>query len=113
VSGDLERLRRNHRPAFLAWLSRRDEAGLRSAYELGRDAMQHSVGVLDLVRVHNEALLDVMSTARSAEEAREVARLAADYLVELLAPFEMARRGFMDLGPGRGPGDPAAPGSSS
>ncbi|MDX6323838.1 MAG: hypothetical protein QOK15_192 [Nocardioidaceae bacterium] len=112
MTDDLERLRRDHRPSLLAWLSRQDEAGRRSAYELGRAAMRDSVGILDLVRLHNDAVLEVLRSARSAEEAWKVSEAAGEYLLELVSPFEMARRGFMDLGLGSGSRPtPTVPGS--
>ena len=48
---------------MLRYLSQRDETGLGLAYELGRDAMRDSVGLLDVVRVHHELFLDVLATA--------------------------------------------------
>ena len=75
--------------------------GLRSAYELGRVAMRCSVGLLDLVRIHNEVFLEAMATARTPESAQDVARAASTFLVEALSSFEMTQRGFMavDLRP--------------
>jgi len=58
--------------------------------------MQNAVGLLDLVRLHDEITLDVLRTARTPEEAVEIARAAAAFLVEALASFEMTQRGFMD-----------------
>lgn len=97
MNTDLERLRQDHRPVFLSWLTRRDETGLRQAYELGRKALECSIGLLDLVRIHNEAYLDIMRSSRTVEDASAVAAGAAEFLIELVAPFEMARRGFLDL----------------
>jgi hypothetical protein len=102
MSDELERLRRDHRPSLLAWLSRGDEAGRRDAYELGRKAMRNSIGILELIRLHNDAVLEVLRSVRSAQEAREVSEAAGEYLLELVSPFEMAQRGFMDLGAGSG-----------
>jgi hypothetical protein len=96
MTEELTRLRRDYAPPFLAHLAREDEAGLRSAYELGRQAMSLGVSLLDLVRVHNEILLEVVHTARNLEEAEEIARAAGAFLVEALASFEMTQRGFMD-----------------
>ena len=56
---------------MLRYLTHRDESGLQSAYELGREAMSESVGVLDLIRVHNEVLLGVLATARDVDEAQQ------------------------------------------
>ncbi len=72
--------------------------GLRSAYELGRVAMRRSVGLLDLVRIHNEVFLEAIGTARTPESARDVARAASTFLVEALSSFEMTQRGFMAVG---------------
>ena len=88
-------LRRDYRPRFLAYLTRLDEAGLNAAYELGRQAIERNIGLLDLVRAHNGVYLDVVSTARSLEEAQGIARAASAFLLEALAPFEMTQRGFM------------------
>jgi hypothetical protein len=89
-------LRRDYTPPFLAYLAHENEAGLRCAYELGRQAMSQSVGILGLVRVHNEVFLDVMGTARTPEAAEGIARAASAFLFEALAPFEMTQRRFID-----------------
>jgi hypothetical protein len=91
-------LRQDYTPPFLAYLANQDEAGLRKAYELGRHAMRHSVGLLDLVRIHNEVFLDVVATTKTPKSAQDVARAASAFLVEALASFEMTQRGFMDVG---------------
>ena len=88
-------LRRDYRPRFLAWLTRRDEEGLAAAYDLGRRSLQRGTGLLDLVRVHHDVYVEVVADARDLEEARVLARDAAAFLLEALAPFEMTQRGFM------------------
>jgi hypothetical protein len=94
----LRRLRQDLTPPFLAYLANRDEAGLRAAYELGRRAMEQGVSLLDFVRTHNDVALEVLSTARTADSANDIAQAASVFLVEALASFEMAQRGFMDIG---------------
>jgi hypothetical protein len=96
VTDELAQFRRNYRPPFLAYLVREDEAGLRAAYELGRQALNREVGLMGLVTVHNEVFLDVVSTERSTDSALRTARAACTFLVEALASFEMTQRGFMD-----------------
>ena len=91
-------LRRDYRPRLLAYLTHEDEAGRRSAYELGRQAMSQDVGLLGLVRVHNEVFLDVIATARTPGAAEEIARAASSFLFEALASFEMTQRAFLDRG---------------
>jgi hypothetical protein len=74
LGDDVELLRRDYRPRLLAYLTNQDEGGRRSAYELGRQALTHGVGLLVLVRVHNEVFLEVIATARTADAAEQVAR---------------------------------------
>jgi hypothetical protein len=97
----LTRLRLDYAPLMLRYLTQQDELGLKSAYELGRDAMRESVSLLDVVRMHNELFLDVLATARDADEAKSVAAASSALLIDLIASFEMSQRGFMDSRLGR------------
>lgn len=96
VTDSLERFRLDYAPLLLRHLSQRDEAGLQAAYQLGRRAMQESVGLLDVVRVHNEVFLEVLTTVRALDEVTDVTKAASDLLIDLVASFEVAQRGFMD-----------------
>ena len=91
----LDAARRDYRAAFLRYLPRRHEAALHSAYELGRRAVADGVSLLELVRIHHEVLLDVLTDSRP-EELPEVATGASQFLVEALAVHEMAQRRFAD-----------------
>ncbi len=95
MTAEAQILARDYAPAFLAYLSRPDEKGLAAAYELGRRAMRTEVGLLAVVRVHSQLLLEVLESARDVEEARQLAENASTFLVEALASFEMTQRGFM------------------
>ena len=92
----LQRFRQDYAPLLLRYLSQRDETGLKLAYELGRDAMRSSVGLLDVVRVHHELFLDVLATVRDVEEARGLVHAASDLLMDLIASFEMSQRAYME-----------------
>ena len=96
LTDPLERLRLDYAPVLLRYLTQRDENGLQAAYELGRDAMRESVGLLDVVRVHNDVFLEVLATARDLDEAHDLAGAAATLLIDLVAAFEVAQLGFMD-----------------
>ena len=86
---------RDYRAAFLRYLPRHDEAALHSGYELGRAAVAHQVSLLELVRIHHEVLVPVLLES-DAEELVDVAAAASDFLVEVLATFDMAQRGLRD-----------------
>ena len=96
MADHLERFRLDYAPLLLRYLSQRDEPGLKLAYDLGRDAMRESVSLLDVVQVHHELFLDVLSTVRDVEEARSVAQAASTLLMDLIASFEMSQRAFME-----------------
>jgi len=89
----LEDLRRNYRAAFLRYLPGRDEAALHVGYELGRAAVVDALSILDIAQVHHEVLLEVLRDT-SSEELGEVAAAASEFLVEVLATYDMAQRGF-------------------
>jgi len=90
----LERLRRNYRAAFLRYLPNRDEAALDAGYQIGRSAVVDGLTILDLVQVHHDVLLEVLGTG-SPEELDGLTATAADFLVEVLATYEMTRRGYL------------------
>jgi hypothetical protein len=91
------RFRRDYAPAFLQYLAEGGEPGRRAAYELGRRAVGERLSILDLARIHHTVLLDVLKTHRTPHELEHIARAASEFLVEALAVFEMAHRGFTEL----------------
>jgi hypothetical protein len=81
--------------AFARYLAAIDERALRSAYELGRDAVERELSVLDLAAAHHEALVAALASSDGASVERTT-RAAADFFVESLSAFEMVRRGFRE-----------------
>lgn len=96
VTDPLERFRLDYAPLLLRHLAQQDEACLQAAYQLGRRAMQESVGLLDVVRVHNDLFIEILTTLRVLDEVTEVAKASSDLLIDLIASFEVAQRGFLD-----------------
>jgi hypothetical protein len=92
----VRRLHQDYAAAFLGYLTRRDESGLRTAYELGRRAVSDPVGLLNLVHVHHEVLMEVLRTARTPEELRDIGHAAAAFLVDALTSFQMTQRGYLE-----------------
>src|SRR5437870_6818509 len=72
------------------------EAPLRRAYELGRKAAADGLGVLEMVTVHQQALIAILEVGPGAARAQETVRRAGEFLAEALSPFEMALRGFRE-----------------
>ncbi len=93
--GDLDALVRDYRTALLRALPKRAEAALASGYELGRSAVTAGVSILDLARIHHEILLQVLADTRP-EEVIDVTSAASEFLLEVLAPYDMTQRGLLD-----------------
>jgi two-component system NtrC family sensor kinase len=81
---------------YVAVLSHRltgnEEAALQRAYDLGRQALDDGLDALEIALMHQEALLTVLR--EHPDETLQVGQAATAVLLEVLAPIEMARRGF-------------------
>ncbi|WP_109471688.1 phosphatase RsbU N-terminal domain-containing protein [Ornithinimicrobium cavernae] len=88
---ELESLVRDYRVAFLRYLPKREEVALSQGYEIGRAAFARGISVLHLTQVHHTVLAEVLATALP-EEMSQIAAAAAEFQMEVLAPFDMARR---------------------
>ncbi len=99
-SRDRESANGRFRAAYRAALARHlvdgGEGALRAAYELGRDAVERDLSVLDLAALHHEALLAALRGKSDRAQLEHVAEGAADFFLESLSAFEMVRRGFAE-----------------
>lgn len=91
------RLRQDYRPAFLRYLSRRDEVSRTAGYDLGRRAVVDGRDLLDVVAAHHVTLLEVLVDARDQAETADMFGAAAEFLTEVLASFAMASASVPDL----------------
>lgn len=82
--------------ALRDYLDRGGESALLEAYQLGREVLSEGRGVLELVALHQGALVAALLRAPAEEESARIAQRASEFLAEALAPFEMNRRGFQE-----------------
>jgi hypothetical protein len=82
--------------AFSRYVARPGEAGLAAAYEIGRAAVARGLSLLDLSAMHHGALLRELRHASGAADVEARTRAASAFFGEVLATFEMARRGFVE-----------------
>jgi hypothetical protein len=87
---------RQYRAALLDFLLHDNEAGLEHAYALGRRAVEAGIGLLQLMAIHHESIDATIGSARTNEDLTRCLHNAQRFLLEVLAPFDMAYRGFMD-----------------
>jgi signal transduction histidine kinase len=85
-------------PAYLAalrsFLRGAEESALLWAYEHGRAALDSGAGVLELGAVHRDAVAELIAGARDTAEAARIHRDAWAFYAEIVAPVEMALRGY-------------------
>jgi signal transduction histidine kinase len=87
-------LSRRYLAALRAYLAKGGEAALERAYEMGREAVSDSCGIMDLAKAHEQALLQVLS--ESPGDILETCRQMSLFFVETLWSFEMMQRGFRE-----------------
>jgi hypothetical protein len=87
--------RKAYRSALADHLVDGGESTLRAAYELGRDAVEGGLSVLDLATVHHEGLIAALQP-KPRREIEPTTHAAADFFAESLSAFEMIRRGFAE-----------------
>jgi light-regulated signal transduction histidine kinase (bacteriophytochrome) len=86
-----------YRSSLQECLAEVGEVALQHGYELGRQAVRNGLGVTDIVSVHREVTLSLLSQAATTKECVHIVKAAQDLLTECLAPFEFTHRGFMEL----------------
>jgi signal transduction histidine kinase len=77
-----------------SYLVREDEEHLQKAYDLGRNALSRGFGVLDMIRLNHETLIQLIAFAETPAVAVERAAAVETFLLETLSPFEVAHLGF-------------------
>ena len=85
----------HYRKALQAYVARGDEEDLQSAYELGRKGLNLGLGVVDMVRLHQDALGQLVAKDPPRADVRWT-RTVETFLMETLSAFEVAHRGFRD-----------------
>jgi PAS domain S-box-containing protein len=85
-----------YRDALATYAAGGEELHLQAAYELGRTALNAGLGVLDMVRLHQEALVDMVASTSAPVATVRLAKAVETFLMEALSPFEAAHRGFAD-----------------
>ncbi|MGR8941304.1 MAG: SpoIIE family protein phosphatase [Gammaproteobacteria bacterium] len=91
TSNDIPRL---YAESLQAYLAEGGEGALSRAYELGRQAVESDMGVLDIEMIFREALESALQRRVSPDKTLQIVGMAAEFWAESLAPFEMTHRGY-------------------
>ena len=76
--------------ALRTYLDARDQDSLAVGHELGRRALEEQVSMLDIIEHHVELVLELSA------DVRVDAPVALEFLLQTLAPLDVATRGFLD-----------------
>jgi hypothetical protein len=96
VTGGTNAFLASYASALHEYLRDPSERSLQVAYELGREAVNRQLSMLDLAVAHQEGLMSALGGATSAAETLDVTRTAGDFFLDSLGSFEMVQRGFRD-----------------
>ncbi|MDD5168152.1 MAG: ATP-binding protein [Syntrophales bacterium] len=86
-----------YRHSLREFLAGAGEAALQHVYELGRQAMQDGLGVMDILSTQHKVLLDLLADAETVHDCSRIVKSSQDILTECLAPFELTHRGFLEV----------------
>jgi hypothetical protein len=78
--------------ALREYCAKGGESALSWGFHLGYRAASDGVGLLDVVAMHEKALVAVLAGLRGIEETTFLAHRASQFLAEALAPFEQKHR---------------------
>jgi PAS domain S-box-containing protein len=84
-----------YRLALADYVEHGTEEHLSRAYELGRTALNLGLGVMDIARLHQEALIKLVAD-QPAIATTKWTRMVETFQMETLSAFEVAHRGFRD-----------------
>lgn len=96
MSDALSELSEQYVTALGSYLDETQETHLQRAYELGRQAAEGGLGVLEIAAVHGDALARILADGPSLDGDAQTVRTAGEFFAEALAPFEMIHRGFRE-----------------
>lgn len=91
---DLNEFAKKYLDKLQGYLQDRGEDTLEDAYELGRQALAHGMGVLDLAAIHHQAILRIMTGLNAPRDNLQGVERAGEFFVQSVTPFEMTHRAF-------------------
>src|SRR3974377_1390939 len=96
MNNGLSTLARRYTAALQKFSREEHEAVLAQAYGLGRAAIAHGFGVLDMARVHQASLCELLAKPNRARPHARTLFTAEEFFLQTLAPFEATHRGFQE-----------------
>ncbi len=93
---DAKQFRKRYRLALESHLNGAGEDSLKQAYDLGRQALDGGMGLLEMTALQQGALNGILAERHDGEKSTTTIKSAQEFFSESLSPFEMTQRGFRD-----------------
>jgi signal transduction histidine kinase len=87
---------KEYRSAFGEYIQDGGEGALGRAYELGRRAITEKKSLMEIAALHHQVLREMLADGQRATRRQELSATGAEFLAEILSPYEMAHRGVQD-----------------
>ena len=97
MNKQIPKLTQQYVVTFRKYLTNGREAVLEEAYELGRVAIASGLGVLDMARIHEEAIKILLRPLLVLQGHEQVLKAKEIFFLETLSPFEATHRGFREI----------------
>lgn len=91
-----QQVEESYTKALEQYLTEPHESALLRAYELGREALDRGLGVVEMATIHSHAIAAVQNRPVGEDKRAELLEAQMSFFMEALAPFEMAHRAFRD-----------------
>src|SRR5690349_17882671 len=91
-----QKLTRQYVRTLRKYLTDGREAALEDAYKLGRAAIAGELGILDMARIHEEALENLFRPLLALDGHNLALKATETFLLQALSPFEATHRGFRE-----------------
>jgi Phosphoserine phosphatase RsbU, N-terminal domain len=92
----MNRFAATYKDALLDYIREPSELTLQAAYELGRDAVQRELTMLDLAIAHHDALASMFRRGHHGADNERLVDAAGHFFLESIAAFEMVQRGLRE-----------------
>jgi signal transduction histidine kinase len=90
------RFSQEYRVVLREYVETGGEEALVRAGELGRQALGERASLVELARLHHEALGELLAEEKEERRKAALLRAGAEFFAECVFPYEMAHRGFQD-----------------
>ncbi len=82
--------------AFEEYAGQGGEAALGRAYELGRSAIAEGKSLMEIASTHHRIVFKILTRTQGQTSEKQLLTSSAEFLAEILSPYEMAQRGVQD-----------------